>query len=268
MGSAAARLRHSVSHQRAAAPLRGRTAAGEAALRDGRRHVVFRPPRSARHSGVPEAAAKPGDEVSLRGSSIRLPAASAAPCNLWSTRRSARKTQGDTLGEAVKLPVLQLTAAEAVRKVERALGAHLGRLRASRWPRWLRRCSTRSTIGSKSTGNPWTRSTRSAGGSGSGSGQRLPRRELRVKKPTLSGFMHAITLAAREDDRDQDRHRQRNAVTPLTLHSAKGLEFPQVYLVGIERTCRRTALASMPTAPPSTRSGACATSGSRGRRNG
>jgi DNA helicase-2/ATP-dependent DNA helicase PcrA len=58
--------------------------------------------------------------------------------------------------------------------------------------------------------------------------------EKRAKKPTLSGFLDEIALADREDEADKEQQLARNAVALLTLHSAKGLEFPQVFLVGME----------------------------------
>jgi DNA helicase-2/ATP-dependent DNA helicase PcrA len=51
--------------------------------------------------------------------------------------------------------------------------------------------------------------------------------------PTLQSFLEALTLSA-EDDQDAEKERSRDVVTLMTLHSAKGLEFPRVYLVGCE----------------------------------
>jgi DNA helicase-2/ATP-dependent DNA helicase PcrA len=59
----------------------------------------------------------------------------------------------------------------------------------------------------------------------------------RTNQPTLPEFLQRVALSA-EDDRDPDagtdEHGRRNAITLMTLHAAKGLEFPRVYLVGVE----------------------------------
>jgi superfamily I DNA/RNA helicase len=47
----------------------------------------------------------------------------------------------------------------------------------------------------------------------------------------LSEFLQAMTLDPREDEKD-DSHK--DEVTMLTLHGSKGLEFPVVFLVGVE----------------------------------
>ena len=48
--------------------------------------------------------------------------------------------------------------------------------------------------------------------------------------PTLDGFLEQVALVADIDNVDDSEDR----VTLMTLHSAKGLEFPKVYLVGME----------------------------------
>lgn len=48
--------------------------------------------------------------------------------------------------------------------------------------------------------------------------------------PTLSGFLEEVALVADIDNMDENN----NIVSLMTLHSAKGLEFPCVYLAGME----------------------------------
>lgn len=50
------------------------------------------------------------------------------------------------------------------------------------------------------------------------------------EQPTLSGFLEEVALVADIDSLDEDQ----DYVVLMTLHSAKGLEFPQVYLAGME----------------------------------
>lgn len=49
-------------------------------------------------------------------------------------------------------------------------------------------------------------------------------------RPTLSGFLEEVALVADIDSLDEEQ----DYVVLMTLHSAKGLEFPHVYLVGLE----------------------------------
>ncbi|MEX2307513.1 MAG: 3'-5' exonuclease, partial [Pirellulales bacterium] len=50
----------------------------------------------------------------------------------------------------------------------------------------------------------------------------------------LSGFLDDMLLSERDDSEEKESQLARNAVALMTLHSAKGLEFPRVYLVGME----------------------------------
>ncbi len=54
------------------------------------------------------------------------------------------------------------------------------------------------------------------------------------KNPKLSGFLDEIALAGKEFGNDSKQKDGYNAVSLMTYHSAKGLEFPIVYMVGME----------------------------------
>lgn len=54
--------------------------------------------------------------------------------------------------------------------------------------------------------------------------------ESDAEEPTLSGFLEEVALVADIDSLEEDS----NHVVLMTLHSAKGLEFPNVYLAGME----------------------------------
>jgi DNA helicase-2/ATP-dependent DNA helicase PcrA len=59
--------------------------------------------------------------------------------------------------------------------------------------------------------------------------------EERIPKPTLAGFLEKVSLM--DEDRfsgKDDKEHGRDAVTLMSLHSSKGLEFPFVFLVGME----------------------------------
>lgn len=58
--------------------------------------------------------------------------------------------------------------------------------------------------------------------------------EQRAKRGSLVGFLDEIAASDRDTEEDKEDQLARNAIALLTLHSAKGLEFPQVYLVGME----------------------------------
>lgn len=50
----------------------------------------------------------------------------------------------------------------------------------------------------------------------------------------IIGFLDDLLLGPQDDSRDKENQLAQNAVALMTLHSAKGLEFPVVYLVGLE----------------------------------
>jgi len=53
-------------------------------------------------------------------------------------------------------------------------------------------------------------------------------------EPTLRGFLDDLALGTRDSSDDKENQLQNNAIALMTMHSAKGLEFPYVYLVGME----------------------------------
>ena len=58
--------------------------------------------------------------------------------------------------------------------------------------------------------------------------------EKESNKPDLGEFLSKVTLEGREFGSPKEKELQRNAVSLMTYHSAKGLEFPFVYMVGME----------------------------------
>jgi DNA helicase II / ATP-dependent DNA helicase PcrA len=58
--------------------------------------------------------------------------------------------------------------------------------------------------------------------------------EAENKSPSLAGFLDDIALGGQDFGSPKEKERQRNAVSLMTYHSAKGLEFPIVYMVGME----------------------------------
>jgi DNA helicase-2/ATP-dependent DNA helicase PcrA len=58
--------------------------------------------------------------------------------------------------------------------------------------------------------------------------------EDKQDEPDLTGFLGEIALAGKEMGSEKDKLAKQNAVWLLTMHAAKGLEFPFVYMVGME----------------------------------
>ncbi len=56
----------------------------------------------------------------------------------------------------------------------------------------------------------------------------------RAQEPSMAGFLQDVALLGNDDDRQKESQLERNAVALMTLHAAKGLEFAEVYLVGME----------------------------------
>ncbi|MFO0924058.1 MAG: UvrD-helicase domain-containing protein [Pirellulales bacterium] len=58
--------------------------------------------------------------------------------------------------------------------------------------------------------------------------------ESETDTPSLSGFLQSVALEGKEFGSPKEKQLQRNAISLMTFHSAKGLEFPIVYMVGME----------------------------------
>jgi DNA helicase-2/ATP-dependent DNA helicase PcrA len=58
--------------------------------------------------------------------------------------------------------------------------------------------------------------------------------EQAAKQPMLGDFLDEVALGQQDMGDDKEKQLARNAVALMTLHSAKGLEFPHVYMVGLE----------------------------------
>ena len=54
------------------------------------------------------------------------------------------------------------------------------------------------------------------------------------KKPKLSSFLDKLLLGEQDTGDEKEKQLKKNAIALMTMHSAKGLEFPEVYLVGME----------------------------------
>jgi len=64
--------------------------------------------------------------------------------------------------------------------------------------------------------------------------QALREYQARTHRPSLAEFLNETALTGRDDTFGDDKEMESNTVCLMTLHSAKGLEFPRVYLVGWE----------------------------------
>ena len=56
----------------------------------------------------------------------------------------------------------------------------------------------------------------------------------RASRPSLADYLDSVALERRDEEPDKESRANADAVKLMTLHSAKGLEFPRVYMVGME----------------------------------
>ena len=55
-----------------------------------------------------------------------------------------------------------------------------------------------------------------------------------ARKPTMTKFLDRLLLGDQSADNDKEKQLKKNAIALMTMHAAKGLEFPEVYIVGME----------------------------------
>ena len=53
-------------------------------------------------------------------------------------------------------------------------------------------------------------------------------------KPRLHDFLDKLLLGEQDTNDEKEKQLKKNAIALMTMHSAKGLEFPEVYIVGLE----------------------------------
>jgi DNA helicase-2/ATP-dependent DNA helicase PcrA len=58
--------------------------------------------------------------------------------------------------------------------------------------------------------------------------------ERTAKKASLAGFLDEVLLGERDVEPDKEKQLAKNAAALMTIHASKGLEFPHVYIVGLE----------------------------------
>lgn len=58
--------------------------------------------------------------------------------------------------------------------------------------------------------------------------------EERAAKPRLGDFLDKLLLGEQDASDEKEKQLKKNAIALMTMHAAKGLEFPEVYIVGME----------------------------------
>ena len=189
--------------------------------------------------------------------------------------RGAAAVGGAERSQRCRRPPARATAREAdrassSRSIERVLTPSSPRQRRSRSSISLRRLIAEIGYesGTAAASTPTRTSSRPAGQSVEEVVNALGAYAKRPKKPTLGGFLDEVTLGQQDMGDDKEKQLAKNAVALMTLHAAKGLEFPHVYMVGMEEGILPHHRSLRPTATTSTKSAGCATSASPAPRTG
>ena len=237
------RRRRVLPHQRAVPGARGGVHPGRPALQGGRRHPVLRAPRGQGRAGLPAGARQPRATRSTCAASSTCPSAASATGPRRCVGALAERERIPfvaALGRPEDAPGIATRSVAAIKGFT-ALLEDLGRVRddedAGR-PTCSRPCSTARAT-SPSCGPATTRRTR-PGWRTSPSWSRWPasstRRAARPARWSASSdFLERVSLVADADEiPDTEEAERAGVVTLMTLHTAKGLEFPVVFLTGME----------------------------------
>lgn len=60
------------------------------------------------------------------------------------------------------------------------------------------------------------------------------KKKNKKKKPNMTEFLDQLMLGEQDATDEKEKQLNKNAIVLMTLHSAKGLEFPEVFMVGLE----------------------------------
>lgn len=184
------------------------------------------------------AVAYPHDEASLRRI-INLPARGITPKTIDSLMKHAvaeGKHLWDIMDRPQLPPEVKGQAAEAVQRFVALLKQYRGRMHSEPLPDVMRELIAKIQYNAelhRLYPNAEEQQTRLAAVEEVVNA--LASYSKESNNPTLYGFLDEVTLGDREfNNNDKDKQLARNAVAMLTMHSAKGLEYPHVYLVGME----------------------------------
>jgi ATP-dependent DNA helicase UvrD/PcrA len=148
---------------------------------------------------------------------------------------SVGKSVWDILADAAATCALSAAAAEAVRGFERLildLQAQTDRMPMEQLVRTVINTTDYHRQLERLYPDPLERETRTASLEEVVNAAAAYQQEATA--PTLRGFLDDIALGLNDTSEDKENQLERNAIVLMTLHSAKGLEFPNVYMVGME----------------------------------
>ena len=234
LGHLARRDRGLLPDQRAVARARGHARPLRRRLPGHRRHEVLRARRGQGRDRVPDAARQPGRRVAFQR------VVNSPRRGIGNTTQGRIVSHANTIGESVwdvalapeQVPGLGAAAIKAVGAlhVDDGAAARAGRVGASVGD-LIQEMLDRDRLPGRAA-RPSARSRRRAGSrtsrSSSASGASSSRASRRSK--TLEAFLQQIALFADTDGCRRDE----GVVTLMTLHNAKGLEFPIVFIIGME----------------------------------